>query len=95
MVNSNINDYITNNPIKQIHKTLIALFVDRFEVETKLFNESKKQWFDELERILFSSIMHYERCFWMHKEWNVVERMATANDWENLFIEDGGINNAW
>ena len=32
----------------------------------------------------------------MHKDWDMFERMAIANNWQDLFIEDEkGGNNEW
>ena len=90
------SDLVNNAPLKSMHNLLMSLFVDRFELEDRLFNESKKRYQDSWKDVAFTKeSREYEYCCLMHIDWKEFERMAIANKWKDLFIEDGGINNAW
>lgn len=81
--------------ITELHHLLIGMFVDRYELQDKLLKESKQ---DYLDRCLDfgGDFQDQQNCWLMHKDWNEFERMAIANNWQDLFIEDEkGGNNAW
>ena len=81
--------------IAEMHNFLIGMFVDRYSLQDKLLSKTKQDWID---RCLTFDNEYYKQqeCFLMHKDWNMFERMATANNWQDLFIKDEkGGNNAW
>ena len=82
----------TNDELKH---GILHMFADRYELQDELKKQSKQDWIDRC--LTFDKEFYKQQnCFLMHKDWNEFERMAKANQWQDLFIEDEkGGNNAW
>ena len=82
-------------PLSAIKNNLMAMFVDRLKLQDEVLEQTKQDWIDRC--LTFDNEFHKQQnCFLMHKDWNEFERMATKNNWQDLFIEDEkGGNNAW
>ena len=81
--------------LSAMHDGLVAMFVDRFELQDVMVKESKQDWIDRCLTFDEDS-KNQEKCFLMHKDWQEVKRLAKLHNWQDLFIEDEkGGNNAW
>lgn len=81
--------------IADVHNMLMAMFVNRYELQDKVLKETKQDWIDRCLTFDNEYRMH-EHCFLMHKSWNSIKRLAINEDWQDLFVEDEkGGNNAW
>ena len=71
------------------------MFVNRLELQDEVLKETKQDWIDSC--LTFDNEFNKQQnCFLMHKDWQEFKRMATKNNWQDLFIEDEkGGNNAW
>jgi len=86
---------LRNISLTAMHNKLMAMFVNRLELQDELKQESKQDWID---RCLTFDDEYYkhQNCFLMHKDWQEFKRLARKENWQDLFIEDEkGGNNAW
>lgn len=81
--------------LSEMHHKLMAMFVNRLELQDKSIKKSKQDWIDK-GLSYDNEFMMQENCWLMHMDWNEFERLAKMHNWEDLFIEDEkGGNNAW
>lgn len=86
---------LRNVSMPGIHAKLIGMFVDRYKLQDELLGQTKQDWIDSC-LTLDDEYYKQQNCCMMHKDWDMFERMAIANNWQDLFIEDEkGGNNEW